>query len=389
MCSSDLEGGSFQPSGEIPILNATTMQAIAATDTTFICPGDSFAVTLPACRNPVWSTGDTTMTLWITQPGTYYGTISNTIGTSFCFAFSTIIQVVSSTPNATIAVNGNLNLCPNDSVVLTASSGTAYLWSNGATTQSIVVHNAGTFSCTVSYNGSCDAFTNPVTITQSGTPAIINASGPLTFCSGGNVTLNAAGAPNYLWSNGSSASSITVNTSGTYTLTVSDNGCLANTSVNVVVNPNPTPIITGPLNSCPGFNVQLSAGTYSNYLWSTGVNTSTLNTNASGTFTVTVTDANGCTGQDNHTVNFYSSPTPSISGNLQICAGNTSALSSVGSYSQYLWNNGNNSSSIIVNTSGAYTLTVTDINNCTASTSVNFFVNANPLAIINGNTVIC
>lgn len=383
------EGGSFQPSGEIPILNATTNQPIAATDTIFICPGDSFAVTLPACRNPVWSTGDTTMTLWISQPGTYYGTISNIIGNSFCFAFSTIIQVVSSTPNATIAVTGNLNLCPNDSVVLTASTGTSYLWSNGATTQSIVVHNAGTYSCTVSYNGSCDAFTNPVIITQSGTPAIINASGPTTFCSGGNVTLTAATAPNYQWSNGSNASSIIVNTSGTYTLTVSDNGCIANSSINVVVNPNPTPTITGPINSCPGFNVQLSAGAYSNYSWSTGVNSSTINTTTSGTFTVTVTDANGCTGQDSHSVNFYSAPTPSINGTLQICAGNNSNLSSAGSYSQYLWSNGNNTSSINVNTSGTYTLTVTDNNNCTASTSVNFIVNPLPIASITGAAVIC
>ncbi|MFN5347012.1 MAG: choice-of-anchor L domain-containing protein [Bacteroidota bacterium] len=383
------EGGSFQPSGEIPILNALTGQAIAATDTVFICPGDSFAVTLPACRNPVWSNGDTTMTLWITQPGTYYGTISNTIGTSFCFAFSTIIQVVSSIPNATIAVNGNLNLCPNDSVILTASNGTAYLWSNGATTQSIVVNNAGTYSCTVSYNGSCDAFTNPVIITQSGTPAVINTSGPLTFCSGGSVTLNAAAAPSYQWSTGSNASSITVNSSGTYTLTVSDNGCIANSSVNVFVNPNPTPLITGPINSCPGFNVQLSTGAYSNYLWSTGVNTSTLNTTTSGTFTVTVTDANGCTGQNSHVVNFYSAPTPSISGGLQICAGNNSTLSSNGIYSQYLWNNGSSSSSISVNTSGPYTLTVTDNNNCTASTTVNFTVNPLPIASISGATVIC
>ena len=383
------EGGSFQPSGEIPILNANTGIAIGATDTMFICPGDSFPVTLPACRNPVWSTGDTTMTLWISQPGVYYGTISNSIGTSFCFAFSTIIQVVNTTPNATIAVTGNLNLCPNDSVVLTASQGTSYLWSNGATSQSIIVHNAGTYSCTVSYNGSCDAFTNPVNITQSGTPAVINASGPTTFCSGGAVTLNAAAAPNYQWSNGSSASSITVNTSGTYTLTVSDNGCIANSSVAVVVNPNPTPIITGPINSCPGFNVQLSAGAFTNYLWSTGVNTSTLNTTTSGTFTVTVTDANGCTGQDSHAVNFYNTPTPSITGTLQICAGNSSNLNSAGSYSQYLWSNGNNTSSINVNTSGTYTLTVTDVNNCTASTSVNFTVNPLPIASITGAAVVC
>ncbi|MFM7015462.1 MAG: choice-of-anchor L domain-containing protein [Bacteroidota bacterium] len=383
------EGGSFQPSGEIPILNAVTGQSIAATDTVFICPGDSFPVTLPACRNPVWSTGDTTMTLWITQPGSYYGTISNIIGTGFCFAFSTIIQVASTTPNATITVNGNLNLCPNDSVILTASNGTSYLWSNGATTQSIVIYTAGTYSCTVSYNGSCDSFTNPITITQSGTPAIINASGPLTFCNGGSVTLNAATAPNYQWSNGANSSSINVNTSGTYTLTVSDNGCISNSTVNVIVNANPTPSITGVSNSCPGINVPLSVGTYNSYLWSNGATTSSITSTSTSIYTVTVTDINGCTGMANHSVSFYTAPTPSIIGTLQVCAGNSSTLSSSGSFAQYLWSTGSITSAINVNASGNYTLTVTDNNGCSAATNATFTVNPLPTASINGAPVIC
>ncbi|HQK98461.1 MAG TPA: choice-of-anchor L domain-containing protein, partial [Bacteroidia bacterium] len=225
-----LEGGSFQPSGQIPVLNVNGVE-LASTDTIFICPGDSIPLTLPTCRRPVWSNGDTNTVLMVTQPGVYYGTISNIIGSSFCFAFSSIITVASSIPNPLISLTGNTNLCPDDSVILTSTSGNSYLWSNGATTQSIVVHNAGTYSCTVTNSSTCSATTPPVTITTSGTPAIITPASSTTFCQGGSVTLNATAAPNYTWSTGATSNSINVNTSGTYTLTVTDNGCTSDTTV--------------------------------------------------------------------------------------------------------------------------------------------------------------
>jgi gliding motility-associated-like protein len=383
-----LEGGSFQPSGQIPVLNVNGVE-LASTDTIFICPGDSFPLTLPTCRNPVWSNGDTNMVLWVSQPGSYYGTISNFIGAQFCFAFSSIINVAFSTPNPVITLTGNNNLCPDDSVILTSTAGNSYLWSNGATTQSIVVHTAGTYSCTITNSGSCSATTPPVTITTSGTPAIITPTSATTFCQGGSVTLNATAAPNYTWSTGATSNSINVNTSGTYTLTVTDNGCISDTTVTVTVNALPTPAITGPAAACSGQPLSLDAGVYSSYSWSSGQTTATINVTATGTYTVTVTDANGCTGSDSQVATINTNPTPSISGTLQFCSGLSTTLSAPAGFSSYLWNGGTTSASLSVSAGGNYTVTVTDANGCTGTTSASVTMNNLPTPAISGLTAIC
>ncbi len=383
-----LEGGSFQPSGQIPVLNVNGVE-LASTDTIFICPGDSFPLTLPTCRNPVWSNGDTNMILWVSQPGTYYGTISNFIGAQFCFAFSSIITVAFSTANPVITLTGNNNLCPDDSVILTATTGNTYLWSNGATTQSIVVHNAGTYTCTITSSGNCSATTPPVTITTSGTPAIITPASSTTFCQGGSVTLNGSAAPNYTWSTGATSNSINVNTGGTYTLTVTDNGCTSDTTVTVTVNTLPTPTITGPTSACSGQPLSLSAGTYSSYSWSSGQTTASINVTSTGTYTVTVTDANGCTGSDSQAATINANPTPAISGTLQFCSGLSTTISGPAGFSSYLWNGGSTSASLSVSAGGNYTVTVTDANGCTGSTSANVTMNNLPLPAINGLAAIC
>lgn len=383
-----LEGGSFQPSGQIPVLNVNGVE-LSATDTIFICPGDSFPLTLPTCRNPVWSNGDTNMILWVNQPGTYYGTISNFIGAQFCFAFSSIITVAFSTPNPIISLTGNNNLCPDDSVILTATSANSYLWSNGATTQSIVVHNAGTYSCTITNSGSCTATTPPVTITTSGTPAIITPASATTFCQGGSVTLNATAAPNYTWSTGATSTSININSSGTYTLTVTDNGCISDTTILVTVNPLPTPNITGPASACSGQPLALNAGVYSSYSWSSGQTTGSINVTTTATYTVTVTDANGCTGSDSQLATINSNPTPAISGTLQFCIGLSTTISAPAGFSGYQWNGGTTSASLSVSAGGNYTVTVTDANGCTGSTSALVTMNSLPVPVITGLGAIC
>jgi hypothetical protein len=105
-------------------------------------------------------------------------------------------------------------------------------------------------------------------------------SGSLDFCQGFNTTLNAtAGYTNYLWNNGSTSSSITLNTATTVTVTVTDgNGCVNNTSATTIVNPNPVPNITGTPTTCQGLTTPIDAGGgYSGYLWSTGATSQILN----------------------------------------------------------------------------------------------------------------
>jgi hypothetical protein len=103
---------------------------------------------------------------------------------------------------------------------------------------------------------------------------------------------------NYLWSTGATTASITVKTSGNYTLTVKDaNGCSsAVSSQAVTVNPLPVATIAagGPTTFCPSGTVILTASAGSSYLWSTGATTQSINATSTGNYTVTVTNSNGC-----------------------------------------------------------------------------------------------
>lgn len=124
---------------------------------------------------------------------------------------------------------------------------------------------------------------------------IISASGPTTFCQGGSVTLSSNVFSFSLWSNGATTFNISATNSGSYTLIDTSSQC---TSLPTIVNVNtlPIPVIAGNTTFCTGSSTILDAGNYASYLWTGGTTTQTKIINAIGTYIVTVTDANGCSG---------------------------------------------------------------------------------------------
>lgn len=137
-----------------------------------------------------------------------------------------------------------------------------------------------------------------VTLTLTAVPvASITASGATTFCQGGSVTLNANSGSSYLWSNGQTSSSLTVNTSATLTVTVTTGNCVS-TSPATVVTVNPLPVATvTPLTAtrvCDGDNVLLAASTGSTWSWSNGATTQSVLVGTGGNYAVTVTNSFGC-----------------------------------------------------------------------------------------------
>jgi hypothetical protein len=159
---------------------------------------------------------------------------------------------------------------------------------------------------TVTNNSGCSATSShAVTISSLLSPSI-TTNGPASFCSGGSITLGlAASYSTYNWSNGSTASSITVTTTGSYIVTVSNGvGCTgtAMKNVNVFVNPVPTINVSGLATFCSGGNATLSVNGVYSFLWSTGATTSSITTGLSGSYSVTVTNSNGCTGMASTTI---------------------------------------------------------------------------------------
>jgi hypothetical protein len=283
------------------------------------------------------------------------------------------------TTQATITAGGSTTFCQGGSVTLTASNGSAYQWSNGATSKSITVTTSGSYVVTVTTTGVGSSTSSPVSVTVLSLPtATVTAGGPTTFCQGGTVTLTGSAGSSWLWTPGNQTSqAITVSTSGTYSVRVTgSNGCTkVSSNANVTVNSIPTSTITagGATTFCQGGSVNLSASTGSSYLWSPGNQTTqTINVTAGGSYTVRVTNSNGCTkvsSATSVTVNALPTATITPSGSLSIpSGGNVTLTSSTGT--SYLWSPGNQTTkSITVNTAGSYSVRVTNSAGCTKVSS--------------------
>lgn len=295
------------------------------------------------------------------------------------------------TSASSIVAGGPTTFCQPGSVALNSVNAYAsYLWSNGATTGSINATASGTYNMIGYDNDACPHTSNSIVVNAVPAPTpIITPSGSTTFCQGGSVSLNAgSGYSSYLWSNGATSQSISVNSTGNYFVTVTNaSGCTGTSaSISVTVNPLPTPSITplGPTTFCTGGSVTLDAGAgYSSYLWSNGGTAQTTTVSAAGNYSVTVTDGNGCSGtsaQITVTVTSTGVPTISANGPLSFCQGGSVTLTATAGTS-YSWSNGATSQSIMVSSNGTFTVTVTGAGGC-SGTSNPVTVSVNPLPAV-------
>ncbi|GAB4496475.1 MAG: hypothetical protein OHK0019_28210 [Saprospiraceae bacterium] len=291
----------------VTVLPLPTATITPVGPTTF-CQGGSVTLTANSASFYNWSNGATTPSITVSTGGQYSVTITDINGCTD--ASSTTTVTVIPPPTATITPPGPVNLCEGESVTLTASTASAYEWSNGATTQSITVSTAGQYSVTVTGANTCTAASPATSVVVNPLPeATVTASGNTTFCEGSSVTLTSNPASSYNWSNGATTPSITVDEGGNYTVTItSANGCTdASTPTLVTVHPLPMVDLGNDITLTQGDSAILNAGQWSEYEWSTGTTTSTITVNSMGTYSVTVTNGFGCTAVDSIVVSVTSS----------------------------------------------------------------------------------
>jgi predicted transcriptional regulator len=357
-----------------------------------ICIGESTTLAVDSGNEFLWSNGGITAAITVnpTETTTYSVTVTDING---CTGIALFTVNVNDLPNP--AIIGDLDVCAGETAGLFANGGQLYLWNNGATTAFIRVTPSvtATYTVTVTNINGCQASSSvTVVVNPLPTPTI---SGDLEICVGETTRLTASGGASYSWSNGVNVywQDVSPTVTTTYTVSVTDdNGCQASTSVPVIVNPLPTPIISGDLEICVGETTRLTASGGSTFVWNNGEITSAIDVNptVTTTYSVTVTDANGCQASANVTVVANPLPTPSVTGDLTICLGETTRLTATGGTS-YVWNNGVNVYWQDVNSSETttYSVTVTDANGCQANTSVTVIVNPLPTPSISGDLTIC
>jgi hypothetical protein len=409
-----------------PVANAGTPVSV--------CSGSGVTIGTTAIANHTyaWSPATALSATNVAQPTanptiatTYTVTVTNTL--TGCTNTSSVLVSIATPP--TITLGANPSVCRGTTSVnlpYSATTGTPNLYSINfsltaegqgftdvvnATLNSgaiaIVVPSgaaAGTYSATLTVSNGltgCPSVAQTIQVTVIARPTA-NAGLAVAICNGGSTTI---GSPavlgnTYAWNPATGLSSTSVSnptanptTTTTYTVTVTNaGGCTATSNVVVTVNPLASTSInaSGPTIFCSNSSVTLTAIGGGTYAWSSGETTDNITKNVSGTYTVTVTNASGCTATASQVVTVNPLPTASISGTTTICNGSNTNLTAAGGVS-YEWSTGATTASINVapSVNSTYTVTVTNANGCTATASQAVTVNPSPIANISGTATIC
>ncbi len=324
------------------------------------------------------------------QPGTYNQVCTSADGCDSTVNFTIIMPPV----NASITANGTLS-CTQSSVTLTAAPTPGTLsWSNGASTPSITVASPGTYTLTVTQQFGQNICSDTASYTVTGSNAVPNVSiaPPAQLsCTNSSVTLTASSTtPGVTYSWGSPPQ-LSVNTPGTYTVTVTNptNNCTATSSVTVSGNNTPpTATLTATTITCINPTSTITAtsnAATATYAWSAGATGtgSTATTSAPGNYTVTVTNTtNGCTSTAGVTVAaLTNNPDASASGNTLTCTNSSVSLTASSGTPgvTYAWSNSTTGPTTTVSTPGTYTVVVTNpANGCTATATATAQANTTP-----------
>ncbi len=268
--------------------------------------------------------------------GCSYGNITDLVNDPIYPFYQTTCTIAS----PAITAGGPTTFCTGDSVILTSSIGNTYLWSTGATSSSIIAASSGSYTVKVKNRDEClslSSATSVITVNDLPLKPAITAGGPTTFCTGMKVGLSSSQGVSYLWSTGDTIQKITTDSSGIFTLRVSNaNKCISPESepITILVNPlPPTPTIfaSGPLTFCAGDSVSLTSSKSFSYLWSTGSANAVINLAVAGSFSVRVTDINGCTSMVSGAVviNVNSLPVVNAGADFSIPNGTSTKLNAI------------------------------------------------------------
>lgn len=186
--------------------------------------------------------------------------------------------IVHALPTVSITSNNGSEICTGDEVTLTASSAVNYLWSNGETTQDLLVNQGGIYSVTIEDLNGCSVTSASFEVIENAVPnPTISSLGTTVFCDGESVTIEASGGATYIWSNGSVGDAIVVMESGDYYVTAFNGNC-SGISNEIAVNVLSNSVGTETVTACES------------YLWIDGVTYTLSNNNA----THVLSNAVGC-----------------------------------------------------------------------------------------------
>lgn len=360
-----------------------------------VCYLDSAQLSASGGVTYAWSSGSSSASTMVYSLSNTVYTVTVT-DTNNCSATDQVNLTINALPN--ISAGSDTTVCSGVPALLNATGGNNYSWSNGDTTQSILVSPATTQNYIVvgtDGNGCSNIDTAMVYVNQ--LPSA-SASSDTAICIGDTATLRAFGGDYYFWNNGGQSSEVKVSPTSTssYIVTVANvSGCFSYDTVTVNVNSLPIVDAGQDTSVCIGSNQILTAsGGASNtdYIWSSNHTfySIAVNPTVNTMYSVTATDANGCKNTDSVLVVVNPLPIANAGLDTTICFGDTAFLSANGGTS-YNWSNNSATQNTLVTPTSTnnFIVTVTDGNGCSSNDTITIFVNQLPNVIASADTFTC
>ena len=336
-----------------------------------VCPGDSVVLrTTKLYDRYIWTTGDTTRTIVVRDPGNVGVAVMDHAGrTALSNPFA--VQVFDA-PVPLLTAGDSLSLCAGSSLPLgTTVAYARYDWSTGDTSATIIVDTAGIFFVRVVDANGCQGMSDTLVVTLDEPQVTVDADGPLTFCEGDTLRLRASdGFTSWRWSSGQATREIAVTASGRFAVrALNAAGCEAvSDTVDVIVLPRPVTTITSSraFTLCPEDSLVLDAQDgHAAYLWSTGATTRRIVVRTPGTYSVRVAGANGCWSAPD-VVQIIPSVRPVLTpGGAQVaCYGEAVRVEASPGYVAYRWNTGDTTRAVDLTLTGDFWVDATDAGGC-------------------------
>ncbi len=209
-----------------------------------------------------------------------------------------------------------------------------------------------------------------------------------TICAGDNLVLkpNLTGTA-YLWSDGSTSSSLTVNSAGTYWVQVTIGACVGADTIVISTINKPLLNLGNDTTLCSGAVLNLiTDGLAANYVWQDGSTASFYNVSSAGLYAVTASNG-GCNVRDSINV-VYTNLSFTLGNDTVLCQGQTLLFNSPFPNDINLWQDGSNAASFVATVSGNYALTVSR-GNCSFTDAINAVFNPAPIVHLGNDTVLC
>jgi len=337
-----------------------------------LCPGQTGTLMVDGTFDSYeWSsnvTGSTNgQSTTVTGPGTY----SVTVGVGTCFGNNSID--INTLPIPEALIMGDPTLCENTGGQLWVADTFAFVsWNDGSTADTLNIAGPGNYSVTVTSTNGCtdevDYLVSPILGDQ--IEIMVNDT---AICEGELTVLSIDGAlyTDVLWSTGETSDQITVSSANSYMVTAVNAESCPTTDLVILTSTTPMPEITGTDQFCINETTELGlTSTWSSYSWSTGETTATIQAGQAITYMVTVTDEEGCTGEDFIDVTQYAVVEPGITGVLEVCPGADFTLTAGDGFTAYEWNTNELTQTINPSDAGVYTVTATDGEGCKSESTI-------------------